>query len=222
MFSNFFKAFVRRVGYFLPFGCTRFTQQNLKGQGSILDIGYGQGTPMSRVNKRKKIFSVGCDIYLPCLTKCKQRRTHDALVLCDARMLPFKSKSFNVVLCTQVLEHLDKQEGQNLLRAMERIARKKVVITTPTGSLERMAQNGNPYQRHKTGWFPDELKGEGYKVRGYGGFKLLNRLFYRIPGARFWFDYIDDFLLGLVPLVYFFPRLAWGMMCVKNIEMDSS
>lgn len=222
MFSNFSKEFVRRVGGFLPFGCTRFTQQNLKGQGNILDIGCGQGIPISRVNKRKKIFSVGCDIYLPCLTKCKQRRTHHVLVLCDARMLPFKGKKFDVVLCMQALEHLNKEEGQNLLRAMERIARKKVVITTPTGFTEQMAQNGNPYQIHKTGWFPDELKGEGYKVRGYGGFKLLNRLFYRIPRARFRFGYIDDFLLGLLPLVYFFPRLAGGMMCIKNIEMDSS
>jgi len=56
--------------------------------------------------------------------------------LCDVRKLPFKQKSFDTVLCMEVIEHLEKEEAIRLIEDMEKIARKKIIITTPVGFWE--------------------------------------------------------------------------------------
>ena len=68
-------------------------------------------------------YSVGADIFAPYLKECKCLESHDDFVLCDARMLPFKTKSFDIVWCLSTIEHLEKEEGWKLIRAMEGIAR---------------------------------------------------------------------------------------------------
>ncbi len=47
----------------------------------------------------------------------------------DAEMLPFKDKSFDFVLCTEVLEHVPK--WGKALKELQRVARKKILVTVP-------------------------------------------------------------------------------------------
>jgi hypothetical protein len=82
-------------------------------------------------------------------------------------------RSFDCVVALDLIEHLTKEDGRRLLRAMERIARRKVVIFTPQGFLPQHAVGRNEFQRHLSGWEVDEMRGMGYRVIGISGWKPL-------------------------------------------------
>jgi len=194
--------------------------RNLDGEAySILDVGCGPGVPMYLLRKRRKVFTVGVDAFLRYLKSAQARRSHDAYILGDAHYLPFSDKSFDVVWCMEVIEHLEKEDGLDLIKAMEEIARRQVIITTPVGMYECGGNYGNPHQEHRCTWYPEEFRRSGYRVHLCGLRKLgplfegdrgpLVRLLARPLGRLIWA------LSGI--LTAFLPKLAGDMVCVKNL-----
>lgn len=188
-----------------------------KGSKSILDVGCGKGEPMKFINRHKKFRTMGVDVFEPYIEACKAKQIHDEYLMCNICNLPFVDGSFDVVMCMEVLEHLEKEEGDKLIRDMERIARKQVILTTPVGKFEQEEQELNPYQKHRSSWLPAELKSRGYRIRGYGlplvggqeGF--LARLPEPIQtGRRFVWVMASSF-------TYYLPELAGWMVCTKKI-----
>ncbi|MEM3861980.1 MAG: methyltransferase domain-containing protein, partial [Thermoplasmatales archaeon] len=57
---------------------------------------------------------------------------HPNFVQCDAEQLPYKSKSFNTVVISEILEHVNNPEA--VVAEAVRVARKRVLITTPKES----------------------------------------------------------------------------------------
>jgi hypothetical protein len=144
--------------------------------------------------------------YLPYLNYCKHKGLYKDLVLCDIRKLPFRAKSFDIVLLSQLIEHLNKADALNLIGESEKIARKQVVIGTPVGFLE--------YEFHLSGWEPEELKNLGYKVSGHG---------LRTPLPKGGFlalcNQVSRFTC-LFPFTYRFPQYAYQMVAVKRQKGD--
>lgn len=93
----------------------------------ILFIGCGQGEEL----KVCKEPAVGLDLSFCALKKAKEKRPKDNFVEGDACNLPFKSDSFDCVVCSEVLEHL--AEPRKAISEFARILSKEgsVVITTP-------------------------------------------------------------------------------------------
>ena len=56
----------------------------------------------------------------------------------------FPPTSFDVVVAVDVLEHLERTDGFDLLEAMEQLARQRVVVFTPNGFVAQGAREGNP------------------------------------------------------------------------------
>lgn len=73
---------------------------------NLVDIGCGRGLPV----KALKLYKVSIDINLFSLNDCVKRKTHNAVICCDAKHLPLRDKSFNTALCLQVL-HLLRKRG---------------------------------------------------------------------------------------------------------------
>lgn len=73
--------------------------------------------------------------------------------------------TFDVIQCTEMLEHVPKSYGIKLLAEIDRVAGLFAFITTPCGfAFQPEAVDGNPHQVHVCGWDPEEFLAFGYGV----------------------------------------------------------
>lgn len=103
--------------------------------GPLLDIGCGEGRDLPILAPSGEAV-VGADISAIRLSKARSsalrfRIPFLGLVRCDVRALPFKSNSFDTVLCSEVLEHVPRWE--EALHEIQRIIAQegRLVITVP-------------------------------------------------------------------------------------------
>ena len=150
--------------------------KELKDCENVLDLGCGSKSPIS--NFPKTFHAEGVEIYKPSIEQSKKLRIHDKyhnMNILDIGK-KFKPKSFDCVLALCVIEHLNKNEGSKLIKLMEKISKKKIIVDVPNGYLESDHEHlpeDNPYQSHKSGWSTNEMKNLGFKVIGISGFKFL-------------------------------------------------
>jgi len=177
---------------------------------TILDIGIGFGIwgYLAHV-LRKPSLLVGIDINLNYLLAAKKHNIYDCLVLASASSLPFREESFDYVLAIEVIEHLPKVAGEKMFAELERVCRRKIVLTTPNGFLEQHPCVAPESEIHKSGWSARELRGKGYKVRGIG-LKGTSRLRSR---RRLTVYGLLNYLSTLI--TFFFPEFSEYILAVK-------
>jgi len=81
----------------------------------------------------------------------------------------FADGSYDVVLLIDIIEHLEKKDGDVLLAHAERIARRAVFVVTPDGFSEQDGWDAwglghNELQAHVCGWSERELANRGYNL----------------------------------------------------------
>ena len=210
-----------KVRPYVPFVSLNIVWRNLaKDAQYILDVGCGKGEPMQFLNRRRRYFTVGIDIFQPYIEKCRLQGIHDDYVMCDVRNLPFREKSFDIALCLEVLEHMDRKDGERLLDEMERVARKQIILSTPLGPLECKPYDGNLYLEHKYFWNTDDLQQLGYKIIPLGIRDIRDETGFPYKLAQWcqFFRYLE--LVAWVmagPVTRFLPGMAGQMVCVKNL-----
>lgn len=145
-----------------------------KDAKTILDVGCDQGLPIEMIKIRmtpRRI--VGVDLFEPYIKESKAKKIHDEYVISDVRKLPFKDKTFDVVISLQVLEHLTKKEAWKVLEKMEKIATKQVIVATSVGEMYHPAVNNNPLQMHHSDFQAEDFERKGYKVLTFGRKSLI-------------------------------------------------
>jgi 2-polyprenyl-3-methyl-5-hydroxy-6-metoxy-1,4-benzoquinol methylase len=181
----------------------------IKKGDKVLELGCGKNSLIVRSGLIKKLSVTGVDIFKPYLELHRSSGLYDNCVLADITKVEFVNNSFDAVVCMDVLEHIDKKEGIELLEKMKRWG-EKVIITTPNGYVGWYAADGNIHQNHKSGWFIEDFTSQGYKVRGGSGWKPLRKedsqLRHRHP-FLFWAGL--SFLSSFV--VYRMPRQAYHL-----------
>lgn len=187
---------------------------------SIVDVGCGKGTFMSYLKKFKnKYYSIGIDAWEPYIKFCLSRKIHDKVYTYDMRNLSNPKIKADTVLCLEVIEHLSKRDGLSLIKNLENLALRQVIISTPVGFHIIEMYDGTPYQVHRSGWNPHEFKKQGYTVRGTTGLRWLRG---ERAGSLFQNPIFKVFNVTLSylsqPLTYFVPELAWGMVCIKILK----
>ncbi len=173
----------------------------------VVDIGCGKGTMGALLrNYRPVEYLLGLDAFSPYLQHNAERRYYDDLMRFDlekCESLPFKDDEFDLVLCLEVVEHLDKCRALRILSELGRIGR-RVVVSTPSFDVPRHAMDGNPWQRHRCVITRKDFQSAGYKVYGAGPV--------RIP-------YISDLIsVECQALSARCPRLMPTYIAVKNAE----
>jgi len=143
---------------------------------TILDLGCGvMGATLDTLEwnnnypNRLNNVIVGVDMYVPYLKRIKDLKNIIALRLNIKDLSIFMDKSFDVVMGLDVVEHVREPIAYELIREMERIARKKVIIYTPIEFKEQDKLNAwelgvNEYQRHFCHIPPYWFENNGYKV----------------------------------------------------------
>lgn len=80
----------------------------------------------------------------------------------------FLPKSFDLVIALDIIEHLEKEESLDMIKQCEKIARKAVILETPSGyipqNLDILGYGGHEYQTHRCGFEKEELEKMGYNV----------------------------------------------------------
>lgn len=98
--------------------------------GSVLDVGIGPGALLNALHLDNRFDQVtGIDIR----RYSKLVKLSDSLDIriMDVRNLSFPDRSFDVVVCMEVLEHLEPDEFDRALRELRRVAAKRLFITIP-------------------------------------------------------------------------------------------
>lgn len=211
-FKNFFRRFENVFFFWI-------LSRELKNSKSVLDVGCGNFSPLGQI--KKTFTSEGVDIYQKCISVSQKNKFHDSYRLADVRKLDkyYKKKSFDALISFDVIEHLTKAESLKMIKQMELIARKKVILMTPRGFIDQGAYDGNPYQVHHSGWSTKDLKQLGYQVFGLRGLKFLrdDEASIRFSPWIFWgfVSMISELLL------YPFPNLSFQLFAVKSLSPDN-
>jgi SAM-dependent methyltransferase len=83
---------------------------------------------------------------------------YDRVHVGDARTLVNNLRSFDVAVCCDVIEHLDKRSGLDLLnRLVDRCG--ALLLTTPIAFWPQGPENGNAHEVHRSHWGPDDFRG---------------------------------------------------------------
>ncbi|MCM3747708.1 class I SAM-dependent methyltransferase [Paenibacillus pasadenensis] len=146
----------------------KYLKRLIAGADTLLDIGSGPGHLLKEMNAR---MIVALDVHRPYL---ENMAAHSAFIIpvnADAKDVSklFVSRSFDVVTLIDVLEHFTKEDGLEVLRQAESVAKERVVLFTPRGffpqsGIDHYGMNGEVYQTHRSGWEPEELEELGYDV----------------------------------------------------------
>ena len=190
---------------------TAILKAELMSCDSVLDLGCGHN---SLVQYFDVPFSVGVELFEPALQESKRKGIHTQYIRADIRHLDLKPKCFDAVIATEVLEHLTKQEGYELLSKMVGWARKKAIVTTPNGYLVQYTYDNNPLQEHKSGWTAADFRTMGYRVVGSNGWKKLRgqKGALKHRPAFFWARFSDL----TQKLAYRYPKIAFQLVATSH------
>jgi hypothetical protein len=182
---------------------------------SLIDIGCGSDSSIRYFSD--ELDATGVDGFAPAIEASKQRGIHKRYLLMDLNDIGEKipEKSYDCVLCADVVEHFEKEQSRKFIGMLERIARRRVVLFTPNGYVPQGAVDGNEFQIHRCGWEVDELEALGYSVTGIYGHKALRGecANYKIKPAvlgRLISDITQPFVRNC-------PQKAFALLAVKNI-----
>lgn len=172
---------------------------------SLLDVGCGRGWLGSLLKARTLSFLeppylAGVDGFKPYIEYCEMHSAYDDLIHRDLADVPypFHDKEFDVVTAIDSLEHLTYDNGTRMLDELERLAIRRIVITSDNTGVryedrkdydpkqDGALQDKNPYQHHLSHWTPKMLKAMGYRVIGYEGVRHLKPKYWNVIPPAFY------------------------------------
>lgn len=177
---NYLKGVIDGILYtncylFMPFSYAWIIRK-LIGDGikTVLDIGCGTGEYMQCLSCKKDWRIVGVEIYPKAIEQAIASGVYDKVYKSSILKLPqsLRKKKFDLVFSSQVVEHMPKKLALKSIADWERLANRRVLITTTNGFIEyepiEKEKDDNPFQKHLSGWLPDDFIKRGYSVYGKG------------------------------------------------------
>lgn len=145
--------------------------QNYVGpEDTLLDLGCGIMGATAGISAKSVL---GVDIFPTYLTHIRTR--YPTVILGMEETGRFVDQSYDVVICLDVVEHLEKELAIRVLGECPRICRKSALIFTPKVLHDNEQPEGgawgmgeNEYQKHRCLITADELTANGYSVVEHG------------------------------------------------------
>lgn len=194
---------------------------NLKNEfndiSSVLDVGCGYDSVLKDVLSDKiDVFSVGTDICFNDLIVSRQKKIHNGYVCADIKKLCFKEKSFDVVLCMHVIEHLERDMGYEVIKMFEKIAKKKIIMGIPNKARtpSYYIEEGELRTGHRSYWSAKNLSSLGYKVIPTDGIKCFENINARRAFRKFFL--VRKMIQMQEIICKFFPEISVNFIAIKN------
>jgi|LakMenEpi03Aug12_release.lakeMendotaPanAssembly.Ray.scaffolds.fasta_scaffold09837_14 hypothetical protein len=199
-------------------------QSELKDCTSILDLGCGPKSPVRNIDWTTK--KVGVEAFEPYAKTAEDNCTHDEIVRSLIQDLDIEENSYDAVILIDVIEHMPKDMGLQIIQLSKKWARKKVIISSPNGFIKQESLDGNELQQHLSGWPLTEMTKLDFRVRGMAGLKFLRRevqeetmgddllVTIRFRPRFFWF-LVSTFSQ---PFVYRKPKYAFSLLSVSDLH----
>lgn len=134
----------------------------------LLDLGCG----VRPTNLFLPNIHICVDLFQPYLDFLKNKfEGENILLICDEVVAFLKrqpSSSIDTIFIADLIEHLDREEGMELIQEVTRVASVQVIIFTPNGFMEQHVGPtagdgwgwvGNTAQTHLSGWTPSDFPG---------------------------------------------------------------
>ena len=184
-----------------PLSFDPYVINNLPGP-RFLDVGCGCGKwgfllrTYKAMEYRDDLNITGVDAFQPHIDTLGQKGIYNRLVCCSASSLPFEDGEFDSAVCCEVLEHMKREQGSQLLSELKRVCRQGFVVSTPLFDCYRgggeTADGFNPFEAHLYCYSGPEFCDLGFtQVVGVG---------IRAPSWKL--------STALSSLSYFFPKQA--------------
>ncbi len=180
----------------------------------ILDLGCGKGVIGYLIRSQRNLTGstmIGIDAGKEYLLFTQKHKIYDQTIQSDLKnKLPFKNKSVDFIICSEVIEHLNKQSGEKLLTEIERISKPgtRVVITTPNVWLQMPFKNS--LDKHFSLWSVSDFRKKGYTVRGIGIKLPFNK-------SSWYTNFIFSLYYFMTPFSYIFPKISGLLIAYKDI-----
>lgn len=192
--------------------------RELENCRTVLDIGCGVtlNSPLYKIAPQFERI-VGIDLFAPAIAENKKSGNYTEYHVLDASKVveKFGPKSFDAVVATDLIEHVDQETGKMLLGIFEQVAKVKIILFTPNGFIPQDEYDGNKYQIHRSGWQVGDFRRLGYKVWGINGLKLLRGEQAKFRLEPIWFWQRISWLTQYV--TRYLPRFAFHLLAVKRL-----
>ena len=138
----------------------------------LLDCGcgYGTWTLITKFRRPGLYHSIGIDVFKKYLKIQKEINIYDSLILSDIRKLPIRKKSVDVLIAGDIIEHVTRKDGLNLIKILKEIPKKMIIFTTPEKFMKTIGYDDNKYQIHRSGYSQKDF--DGYKIKYVTPFKF--------------------------------------------------
>lgn len=144
--------------------CIRGKKEKIR---TVIDIGCGEGYLANQIKGFVSAKTFVADISHSAIKRAGQIYGINGVVA-DIHNMPFRDKSFDLVTCTEVIEHLT--DPQAAVRELERIANKMLLVTTPLAHSQREKEaffkNQDPAEPHRHLHFFTKRQMRGLLGRG--------------------------------------------------------
>jgi 2-polyprenyl-3-methyl-5-hydroxy-6-metoxy-1,4-benzoquinol methylase len=221
-----------------PFVITiMFHKLGIQSGDRILDIGCGSGRHMGAAIRLKNTFTVGIDVNTDCLMEAKNRlRSQEnigegggkwGLNVSDIECLSFRDSRFDLVVCSEVLEHLPDQNAA--ISEIRRVLKpgKILALSVPRYLPERICwMLSGEYHTAENGHIRIYKKRELIDLFQHFGFKLWHCHFAHSLHSPYWWlkCLVGPSKVGSKPVNLYHRFLTWDILkrprvsrCTENL-----
>ena len=136
---------------------------------TIVDLGCGNGEFLQTCS-HFGIPAIGVDAEKDALQTCQSRGLTVKEIDMSSNTLPFADNSVSIVVCSQLIEHLEKNDGIHLMKEVYRILKKNGMLLLYSPSHYNRSGRTMPFHLHC--WKPKELEHVLGSI-GFGDIKFI-------------------------------------------------
>ncbi len=156
---------------------------------SLIDVGCGIGVNIKYIRKYDKRLQItGCDLSCKILSLAQGYVGQDDSINYEVLDLGenFLNKKYDIVLCSQVLEHI--KEDEKAMKNLAKMCSKYLILTVPSGKYNSTSKLVGHYRHYSEKRIKDLLQKNGFRIKnlrnwGFPFHTLYKKILNKLPDS---------------------------------------